>query len=91
MSSIWDDVVGQAHAIEQLDAAATTGPVHAYLFVGPPGSTKYEAARAFAARVISGGDDPDQRDARLALTGEHPDVREVRPVSYTHLRAHETS
>lgn len=80
MSSVWDDVVGQKHAIGQLQAAADNGPVHAYLFVGPPGSTKYEAARAFAARVISGGDDPDQRDSRLALRGEHPDVREVRRV-----------
>lgn len=78
MSSVWDDVVGQTHAIERLRAAADAGPVHAYLFVGPPGSTKFQAARAFAARVISGGDDPDQRDARLALRGEHPDVREVR-------------
>ncbi len=77
MTSVWDDVVGQAHAIEQLKSAATTGPVHAYLFVGPAGSTKYQAARAFAARVLSGGDDPTQRDARLALAGEHPDVREV--------------
>jgi DNA polymerase-3 subunit delta' len=78
LSSVWDDVVGQGHAIEQLEAALAAGPVHAYLFVGPPGSTKYEAARAFAARVVSGGDDPDQRDARLALRGEYPDVREVR-------------
>lgn len=78
MSSVWDDVVGQSGAIERLQAAADNGPVHAYLLVGPPGSTKWEAARAFAARVISGGDDPDQRDARLALAGEHPDVREVR-------------
>lgn len=78
MSSIWDNVVGQQHAIDHLVAAADNGPVHAYLFVGPPGSTKYEAARAFAGRVISGGDDPEQRDARLALRGEHPDVREVR-------------
>lgn len=78
MSSVWDDVVGQATAIQQLQAAADSGPVHAYLFVGPPGSTKYQAARAFAARVISGADDPQQRDARLALSGEHPDVREVK-------------
>lgn len=80
MSNIWDDVVGQRQAVEHLNAAAERGPVHAYLFVGPAGSTKYEAARAFAARVLSGGDDADQRDARLALRGEHPDVREVRRV-----------
>ena len=78
MTSVWDDVVGQGHAIEQLKSAAERGPVHAYLFVGPPGSTKYEAARAFAALVISGAEDPTDRNARLALRGEHPDVREVR-------------
>jgi DNA polymerase-3 subunit delta' len=78
VSSVWDDVVGQTKAIDQLRAAADTGPVHAYLFVGPPGSTKWQAARAFAGRVISGGDDPAHRDARLALVGEHPDIREVR-------------
>jgi DNA polymerase-3 subunit delta' len=76
--AIWDDVVGQQPAVEQLRAAADRGPVHAYLFVGPAGSTKFEAARAFAARMISGGEDRDVRDARLALVGEHPDVREVR-------------
>ena len=80
MSSIGDDVVGQAHAIEQLTSAAEAGPVHAYLFVGPPGSTKNQAARAFAAQIISGADDPAQRDARLALAGAHPDVREVQRV-----------
>ncbi|MEL6889963.1 MAG: hypothetical protein AAFP84_00080 [Actinomycetota bacterium] len=80
MSTIWDDVVGQRAAVEHLVAAADRGPVHAYLFVGPTGSTKYEAARAFAARILSGGDDRDQRDARLVLRGEHPDVREVRRV-----------
>lgn len=75
---IWDDVVGQPHAISQLRAAADRGPIHAYLLVGPAGSTKLQAARAFAAQIISEGEDPDQRDARLILRGEHPDVREVR-------------
>ncbi len=77
---LWDDVVGQTNAIEQLRTAAAAGPVHAYLFVGPAGSTKLEAARAFAASLLSGGESRDQRDARLVLTGEHPDVREVRRV-----------
>lgn len=77
MASLWDAVVGQRRAVERLRAAAIS-PVHAYLFVGPPGSTKDAAARAFAARLLAGTDDPDHRDARLALAGEHPDVREVR-------------
>ncbi|MGI9646132.1 MAG: ATP-binding protein [Ilumatobacteraceae bacterium] len=77
-ASVWDDVVGQSTAVDQLVAAVADGPVHAYLFQGPPGSTKAEASRAFAASLISAGEDPDQRDARLILRGEHPDVHEVR-------------
>jgi len=76
--SVWDDVVGQPDAIARLRAAADNGAVHAYLFVGPAGSTKLEAARAFASRLLTGSENADQRDARLILRGEHPDVREVR-------------
>lgn len=74
--SVWDGVIGQTRAVDQLRRAAVS-PVHAYLFVGPSGSTKHEAARAFAALLLTGHDDPETRDARLALAGEHPDVREV--------------
>jgi DNA polymerase III subunit delta' len=73
---VWADVVGQPQAISRLSHAAQD-PVHAYLFVGPPGSTKAEASRSFAALLMAGVDDPLNRDARLALAGEHPDVREV--------------
>jgi DNA polymerase-3 subunit delta' len=76
MSTVWDDVVGQRTAVERLRRAAER-PVHAYLFVGPAGSTKKQAARAFAARLLTGGDDASGRDAELALRGEHPDVKEV--------------
>ena len=76
--SVWDPVVGQSAAIAQLQTAVERGPVHAYLFSGPPGSTKLEAARAFAALLVAGHDDPESRDARLILRGEHPDVREIR-------------
>lgn len=76
--SVWDRVVGQAPAVERLKAALAAGPVHAYLFVGPPGSTKDQAARAFASQLIADVDDPTDRDVRLVMAGEHPDVREVR-------------
>jgi len=75
-ASIWDAIVGQPTAVRRLQASLAS-PLHAYLFVGPPGCGKDEAARAFAAALMSGGDDPTTRDARLALAGEHPDVREV--------------
>ncbi len=75
-ASVWSGVVGQAQAVRRLTQAAAD-PVHAYMFVGPPGSTKDEASRSFAALLMAGVDDPSQRDARLALAGEHPDVREI--------------
>src|SRR3954470_6078775 len=74
--SVWAHVVGQPQAVSQLTFAAGD-PVHAYLFVGPPGSTKAEASRSFAALLMAGHDDPTDRDARLALVGQHPDVREI--------------
>ncbi len=74
--SVWSEVVGQPQAVSKLSYAADD-PVHAYLFVGPSGSTKAEASRAFAALLMAGTDDPTHRDARLALAGEHPDVREI--------------
>jgi len=80
--SVWDKVIGQPRAIEQLENASRSA-VHAFLFVGPPGSTKYEASRAFAALLLTGHDDPEARSARLALAGEHPDVREVERVGAT--------
>jgi DNA polymerase-3 subunit delta' len=83
---VWDDVVGQKQAIEHLRAAVARGPVHAYLFVGPSGSTKIEAARAFAASLMSGGESRDDRDARLILAGAHPDVREVQRVGASILK-----
>ena len=76
-TALWDDIVGQDHAVDQLRHAAAS-PTHAYLFVGPAGSTKREAARAFAALVLAGeGVDPSERDAGLVMRGEHPDVKEV--------------
>lgn len=78
-ASVWDDVVGQPGAVAAL-RASVAAPVHAYLFVGPAGSTKHDAARAFAALLLTGVDDPGSRAARLALRGQHPDVHEVERV-----------
>lgn len=80
-ASVWDEVVGQPAAVDRLRRAAESGgAVHAYLFLGPPGSTKVEASRAFASVLLSGRDDADGRDARLARRAEHPDVHEIRRV-----------
>jgi DNA polymerase-3 subunit delta' len=67
-------VVGQAPAVKQLRAAARS-PVHAYLFVGPPGSGKRAAAQAFAASLLCpAGGCGTCRACTLALAAHHPDL-----------------
>ncbi|MEM8902433.1 MAG: hypothetical protein AAGA17_06730 [Actinomycetota bacterium] len=69
----WDDVVGQDAAVAFLRRAAVD-PVHAYLLVGPAGSGKRAAARAFAADVLADGADDPERLRRLAGDEAHPDL-----------------
>lgn len=70
---LWADVVGQPDAVAQLRSAARS-PVHAYLLVGPEGSGKRTAARAFAAELLADGlDEAGARRARhLVSTESHP-------------------
>ena len=72
---VWADVVGQPHAVAQLTAAAAH-PVHSYLLVGPSGSGKRGAAKAFAALLLSAGSEgvDAERHQRLALAETHPDL-----------------
>ena len=76
----WVEVIGQADAVDQLRASVAS-PVHAYLFLGPHGSGRWAAARAFAADVLSSGLDAGsaERASRLALRGEHPDLVRIDP------------
>ena len=72
--TVLDGLVGQEQAGGRLRAAART-PVHAYLFVGPPGSGKREAARAFAAALLCPNDgDGTCEVCERVLRGVHPDV-----------------
>ena len=72
--TLYDEVVGQERAVAQLRASAVA-PVHAYLFVGPPGTGKRAAARSFAAQLLCpNGGDGDCETCRRVLTGVHPDV-----------------
>jgi DNA polymerase-3 subunit delta' len=74
--SVWDSVVGQAKAVEQLHQLAVNH-VHAYLFVGPEGCGKDEAARAFAAQLITGSNNAISREADLIMRASFSDVIEV--------------
>jgi DNA polymerase-3 subunit delta' len=69
------------HARAVLHAAVPPdgSPSHAYLFHGPAGAGKREAARAFAAELLAEGaaDPVDAR--RRAVEGVHPDLTWVRP------------
>jgi DNA polymerase-3 subunit delta' len=67
------------HAAAVLGAALRGRPSHAYLFHGPAGSGKREAARGFAAELLAReAPDPDNARAR-ALAGAHPDLTWVAP------------
>ncbi|WP_124054397.1 DNA polymerase III subunit delta' [Arcanobacterium ihumii] len=72
--SVFQELVGQAEAIEEIQrasaaarsivAASDGSPAHssamshAWLFTGPPGSGRSYAARAFAAALLCSGDEP---------------------------------
>ena len=77
MTSVWETVIGQPRAVDQLVRSAAN-PVHAYLLIGPEGCGTEQAARALAAHLLTGHDDADDRDAALAMRGAHPDVHEIR-------------
>ncbi|MEW6154310.1 MAG: DNA polymerase III subunit delta' [Actinomycetota bacterium] len=71
---VFGTLVGQARAVNALRAAARA-PVHAYLFVGPPGGGKRPAARAFAAAVMCPQGGCGQCETcRRVLADVHPDV-----------------
>jgi len=67
--------------------SALAAPSHAYLFVGPRGAGKGDAARAFAAELLADRA-PDPDDARrraLADPSPHPDLVWLRPPGTQHL------
>jgi DNA polymerase-3 subunit delta' len=83
VSELWARVVGQDRVVAALRAAAIQ-PGDAYLFDGPPGTGKEEAARVFAAAILC----PDQcgtcATCGRVLRGIHPDVVVLEPEGYTY-------
>jgi DNA polymerase-3 subunit delta' len=85
MTSVWDGLVGQRKVVETLRAAAAGhGMSHAFLFTGPPGSGRSNAAIAFAAalqcdRSVDGeGGCGECHACRTVLAGSHADVAVIR-------------
>ena len=78
--AIWSTLVGQRPVVESLSrAVAGQGMTHAWLFTGPPGSGRSNAALAFAAALqcLRGGCGTCHT-CQTALAGTHPDVSVTR-------------
>ncbi|MBD8727231.1 DNA polymerase III subunit delta' [Frigoribacterium sp. CFBP 13707] len=76
--TFWDDLTGQADAIDSLKAAASADPAnssmtHSWLITGPPGSGRSNLAYAFAGALLARGDD-DEATARQVAARSHPDL-----------------
>ncbi|HEX8781546.1 MAG TPA: DNA polymerase III subunit delta', partial [Nocardioides sp.] len=79
--TVWEDLVGQRPAIEALRRATSgDGMTHAWLFTGPPGSGRSNAAVAFAAALQCDlGTGCGQCPAcHTVLTGSNADVAVIR-------------
>ncbi|GAA0985846.1 DNA polymerase III subunit gamma/tau [Nocardioides aquaticus] len=82
--SVWDDLVGQRRAVAVLQEAAQNaadgrGVGHAWLFTGPPGSGRSNAATAFAAALqCERGGCGECHACHTVLVGSHADVQVVR-------------
>lgn len=75
--SVWSSLVGQQHAIATLQRAVSGhGMTHAWLFTGPPGSGRSNAAIAFAAALqCERGGCGECHTCHTVLAGSHSDVK----------------
>jgi DNA polymerase III subunit delta' len=78
---VWSDLVGQEPVVETLQAAVASAGgdgrsmTHAWLFTGPPGSGRSNAARAFAAALqCELGGCGECHSCTTAKAGSHPDI-----------------
>lgn len=79
--SVWTELVGQQPVVDTLSAAVASADgdgrsmTHAWLFTGPPGSGRSNAARAFAAALqCEQGGCGECQSCRTVAAGSHPDV-----------------
>jgi DNA polymerase-3 subunit delta' len=77
----------QGRARVALSAALAGEPSHAYLFRGPRGSGKRDAARSFAAEILAAAaaDPEDARRRALLNPSPHPDLVWLAPTGAQHM------
>ena len=77
---VWDHLVGQPHTAAVLaTAAGGQGMTHAWLFTGPPGSGRSNAAIAFSAALqCEQGGCGECHACHTVLAGTHADVSVIR-------------
>ena len=79
MSDVWSGLVGQQPVIDRLRRAVAGDMTHAWLFTGPPGSGRSNAALAFAAGLqCEQGGCGQCHSCHEVSVGSHPDVRLTR-------------
>ena len=71
--NLLDGIVGQPAAVDRLRAALDS-PLPAYLFVGPAGAGLRDAACRFAGELLADRSATPERERRLALACQHPDL-----------------
>jgi DNA polymerase-3 subunit delta' len=79
--TVWDELVGQGPVVESLRGviANPSAMTHAWLFTGPPGSGRSNAAKAFAAALqCPEGGCGNCESCAMVSDGTHPDVALVR-------------
>jgi len=77
---VLDRVKGQPGAV-QLLRGSLGAPVHAYLFIGPPGTGRRDASIAFAAALLcQNGGCGECASCQEALAGRHPDLEVIERV-----------
>lgn len=73
VGNLLDGIVGQPAAVDRLQAALAS-PLPAYLFVGPAGAGLRGAACRFAGELLAARSATPERERRLALAEQHPDL-----------------
>ena len=86
--SVFDNLIDQEHVISILQDAVSAASdstnqsqemTHAWLFTGPPGSGRSNAALAFAAALVcKAGGCNECTDCKTAITGSHADVELIK-------------